>query len=150
MYHRIKNKFRTSSGCPALSVSTVETEYPKVNFLCHLRLTSLIICSDGSGGSRVSRGGGNPKGRYQPIIAENCMKMKKIRPRWWGKGARPKFYFVDPSLDGSMDPGFPRGGEGRFTYSFYPFSRKCMKLEKLGQRTFLWIRQCFEITFVIV
>ena len=107
-----------SSGCPGLSASTVETEYQKVNFLCHLRPTSLIICSDGSGGSRISRGGGQPQREvpayYLTKNAENCMKMKKIRPRWWRKGTRPKFYFVDPSLDGSMDSGFPRGGGGAF------------------------------------
>ena len=75
LYHRIKNKFRISSGCPGLSASAVETEYQKVNFLCHLRPTSLIICSDGSGGSRISRGGATPKGGTSLLFDQNRRKL---------------------------------------------------------------------------
>ena len=84
------------------------------------------------------QGGGNSKGRCPPIIcpnvAENCMKMKKIRPRWWEKGARPKLYYVDPSLLPSTSPRWGGGGGNpkgdTSTYSFSHFSENCMKLKK--------------------
>ena len=84
------------------------------------------------------------------------MKMKKIRPRWWEKGARPKLYYVDPPLDGSMYPGLPitpprwGGGGGNpkgdtSTYSFSHFSENCMKLKKkLRHKAVLVIHEWFN------
>ena len=66
-----------------------------------LRLLLLfVLCSLSSDGSRIHRGWGstNP-GRgnllFGIIFAENCIKIKEIRPRG---GSRRNLYYIDPPL----------------------------------------------------
>ena len=49
-------------------------------------------------GAPTPQGGGGRQHTILPKFPKNCMKLKEFGPP--GRGARPKFYYVDPPLHG--------------------------------------------------